>query len=285
MNSSTKCATPDRNYCAPNGKVAALFVDIDGTTVVCQPNFDESAESFAWFMKLRGFNPTEARALMHEIDLSKTEQEGFEVDRYGRSLIDCYHKLVADKKRRFTVEQRTNDERILRSIGMAPFFRPPVDFPNAGPVLSRARKSFRILAMSIGNREAQKFKVRQAGLDSVFDDLLITPRDNKVEIMREVIEDLNIDPRHSAHIGNSMRSDGAALAITNFIYLPLESGWSFDKSKPIPVEKGKDSGFEMFTVRDWREAEERGINRLLRRRKSIDMSAEERRCGHKKSNQ
>jgi hypothetical protein len=99
-----------------------------------------------------------------------------------------------------------------------------------------------------------------------------------VEIVQEVMEDLNIDPYHSAHIGNSMRSDGACLAVTNFIFLPLEAGWSFDKSKPIPTETTKDSGFQMYSVKDWREAEERGINRLLRRRKSVQLGYEEKRC-------
>lgn len=280
---NSRCQTPDRNYCAPNGKLAALFVDIDGTTVVCQPYFDEAAESFAHFMELRGFNGKEARDLMHEVDHAKTELEGFERDRYGRSLIDCYRQMVKRHRRRFSPDEKTQDERILRNIGMAPFFRDPQVFPNAGPVLGRAKHSFMILAVSIGNREAQKYKVRQAGLDPVFDQLFITPRDNKVEIVREVIEDLNIDPHYSGFIGNSMRSDGACLAVTNFIYLPLEAGWSFDKSKAIPQE----TGFQMFEVKDWREAEERGINRLLRRRKSAQMGqpgdeASSRKChGHK----
>lgn len=261
---NSRCQTPDRNYCAPNGKIAALFVDIDGTTVVCQPYFDETGESFEYFMKLRGFDGAEARQLLRDIDHAKTEAEGFERDRYGRSLLDCYRQMVAKKRRRFTPQQKANDERILLSLGMAPYFREPLVFPNAAPVLGRAHHSFLILAVSIGNREAQKFKVRQAGLDPVFDHLFITPRDNKVDIVREVIQDLNIDPQYSAFIGNSRRSDGACLAVTNFIYLPLEAGWSFDHSKPMPTN----TGFEMFEVKDWREAEERGINRLMRRRKT-----------------
>lgn len=275
---NTRCQTPDRNYCSANGKIAALFVDIDGTTVVCQPYFDETADNFAYFMRLRGFDPSEARALLKDIDHAKTELEGFERDRYGRSLIECYNTMVKSKRRRFTAAARQEDERILRSIGMAPYFRQPEVFPNAAPVLGRAHHSFLILAVSIGNREAQKFKVRQAGLDPVFDYLVITPRDNKVDIVRETIEDLNIDAHASAFIGNSLRSDGACLAVTNFIYLPNEAGWSFDHSKPVP----QDTGFQMFSVKDWREAEERGINRLMRRRKSAASVVEEKKhcCGH-----
>ena len=260
----SQCQTMDRNFCSPNGQNAALFVDVDGTILVCQPYFDEAAESFAYFMKRLGFDPNEAVSRLREIDFVKTEKEGFERDRYGRSLIDCYNQLVKQHRRRFSPEQVVQDHRILRYIGSGPFFREPQQFPNAAAVLGRAHHNFLMFAVSIGNREAQKFKVRQAGLDPMFDELIVTSRDDKVEIVQQVIRDWNIDPKMSAFIGNSERSDGACLAATNFVYLPLEAGWSFDKSKQLP----QDTGFEMFPVTDWREAEEKAINRLLRRRKS-----------------
>lgn len=259
----TSCHTPDRNFCAPNNKNAALFVDVDGTILVCQPYFDEAAESFAYFMKLRGFDPEEAKRRLKEVDREKTEREGFERDRFGRSLIEAYRAMVADKRRRFSAEDRTQDEIILRQIGTGPFFREPQLFQNASAVLGRAHHNFLIFAVSIGNREAQKFKVRQAGLDPTFDELIITARDDKAEIVADVIRDYNIDPKLSAFIGNSKRSDGACLAVTNFVYLPLEPGWAFDLSRELPQ-----SDFECFEVKDWREAEEKAINRLVRRRKS-----------------
>jgi FMN phosphatase YigB (HAD superfamily) len=256
----------DRNFCAPNQKNAALFVDVDGTILVCQPYFDEATASFGYFMELRGFDPAEAMKRLGEVDRAKTELEGFERDRFGKSLIDCYRAMVKEKRRRFTDRQKAQDEIILRQIGTGPFFREPQLFPNAAAVLGRAHHNFLIFAVSIGNREAQKYKVRQAGLDPVFDELIITARDDKAEIVSGVIRDWNIDPNLSAFIGNSKRSDGANLAVTNFVYLPLEAGWAFDLSRELP-----ESAFEAFEVKDWREAEEKAINRLVRRRKSMKM--------------
>jgi FMN phosphatase YigB (HAD superfamily) len=258
-----KCQSMDRNFCAPNEKNAALFVDVDGTILVCQPYFDEAAESFGYFMALRGFDKEQAKARLAQVDHEKTEREGFERDRFGKSLIDAYRSLVKEKRRRFTVDQQKQDEIILRQIGMGPFFREPQLFANAAAVLGRAHHNFLIFAVSIGNREAQKYKVRQAGLDPVFDELIITARDDKAEIVAGVIRDWNIDPALSAFIGNSKRSDGANLAVTNFVYLPLEAGWAFDQTRELPQ-----SDFEMFSVKDWREAEEKAINRLVRRRKA-----------------
>lgn len=261
---SQNCKSMDRNVCAPNGKTAALFVDVDGTILVCQPYFDEAAESFAYFMALRGFDAEEAKRRLREIDHQKTELEGFERDRYGKSLIETYRAMVKERRRRFKPEQITQDERILRQIGNGPFFREPQLFPNAAAVLGRAHHNFLIFAVTIGNREAQKYKVRQAGLDPVFDEMLITARDDKTEHVANAIRDYNIDPSMSAFIGNSRRSDGACKTVTNFVYLPLEPGWAFDASREVP-----ESPFEMFEVNNWREAEEKAINRLIRRRKAM----------------
>lgn len=268
------CHTADRNYCAPNDKVAALFVDIDGTLLVCERYFQEAREDFGYFMELRGFKAADAIARLQEIDRVKAEKEGFERDRFGRSLIECYQHLVKEKRRRFSKADQERDTRILRNIGTSPFFREPELFPNALPVLGRARHNFLIVAVSIGNREAQKYKIKQSGISH--DHLIVTMRDDKAEFVAAAIEDLKIDPHLSAFIGNSRRSDGACLAVTNFIYLPLEPGWAYDE-KDLP----KDSCFEVFNVKDWREAEDKAINRLIRRRQSLMGSvAEPEECQH-----
>ena len=41
MNNS-HCRTASRNMCAPQNKIAALFVDIDGTVMECQKYFDRA---------------------------------------------------------------------------------------------------------------------------------------------------------------------------------------------------------------------------------------------------
>jgi FMN phosphatase YigB (HAD superfamily) len=258
-----KCQVPGRNFCAPNGKIAALFVDIDGTISVCEPYFEEAKQRFGYFMSLRGFDRAEAIKLVREIELAYIEKHGFERDALATAMVNAYRRLA----RRKGVRTNKFDRGICEDIGRSPYFREPELFPNAAAVLGRAHHNFRIIAVTIGNREAQKYKVRQAGLATVFDDMIITQRDDKSALVRAAIEDLNIDPRFSAFIGNSLRSDGACLKETNFIYLPMEPGWAFDKAV-LP----RQTGYEVFEVKDWRDAEERGINRILRRRHSVGES-------------
>lgn len=243
--------------CAPNGKVAALFIDLDGTIMECQPYYDSAIERFGFLMAMCGFDKKQAIATLRDIDLGSTHSNGFERDRFPTSMISAYTKLCKDKK----IRRRREIVEICEDIGNSPFFRTPKLFPNAAAVLGRAHHNFLMIAVTIGNREVQKYKVRQGGLDPVFDELIITPNDDKAERVREAIADLNIDPAMSAFIGNSRRSDGACLTETNFIYLPLEKGWSFDQ-----VDLPTDTTFDQFTVKDWRDAEDRAITRLLRKR-------------------
>lgn len=251
------CLVPGRNFCVPNGKIAALFVDIDGTTLVCEPYFKAAKQRFAYYMERLGFDPARALDLAQKTELAYIKKHGFECDALARAMVRTYRQLCREKG--LGVNQ--HDLGICHDIGRSPYFRTPELFPNSAAVLNRAHHSFRIIAVSIGNREAQKYKIRQAGLDTVFDDIIITQYDDKAELVASVIADLGIDPKLSAFIGNSLRSDGACLRVTNFIYLPMEPGWAFDKAD-LP----KETGFETFETKDWREAEERGINRLLRRR-------------------
>lgn len=259
------CRTADRNFCAPHGKIAALFVDVDGTILVCQRYFDQAHANFAHFMKLRGFDAQESLSVLRHIDHSATEKVGFERDRFGKSLVEAYEHMRKLRRKRFKPDEIANDREICENIGRAPFFREPELFPNAATVLGRAHHNFKIFAVTIGNREAQKYKVRQAGLQPVFDELIITSRDDKASLVAQVMKDLNIDPHLSAFIGNSQRSDGACLAHTNFIYLPLEPGWAYDQQALLP----QNSPFEVIEVQDWRQCEERGINSLVRRRRVL----------------
>lgn len=260
------CHTAGRNYCAPNGKVAALFADLDGTQLACQIYFDQATKNFGYFMQLRGFDRDEAIAKLGEIDRKNAEMAaGFERDRFGRSLVECYDYMVKQKKRRFKPADMEQDRLICENIGRAPFFREPELFPNCAAVLGRAHRNFLLYAVTIGNREAQKYKVRQAGLEPIFDELIITSQDNKAELVEQIIQDVNIDPSLSGFIGNSQRSDGACLQHTNFIYLPMEGGWAFDHAHALP----QNSPYQVFNVKDWREAEEQAINRLLRRRRTL----------------
>lgn len=251
-----KCRFPGRNLCAPGGKVAALLVDLDGTVVVCDPYFARARERFGYLMKTEGFSGEDSIALARETYMGYMLSNGAEKDQLALALVHTYKRLCRRAKKKVNPLVLG----ICEDIGNSPFFRDPIVFPNAAQVLTRARHNFLIIAVTMGNREAQKYKVRQAGMGSIFDYIVITPHDNKPERVRELIKDLDLSPEYSAFIGNSTRSDGACLSEMNFIHIPFEKG-VFD-NVDLPVA----SKYETFSVKDWRNAEERGILRLLMRR-------------------
>ncbi len=253
----TPCHSADRNMCCPGGKIAALFVDIDGTAMLCQPYFDGAFEEFATVMELVGVPKDAAKKALGDIYYGSMPHRGFERERFPEGIIETYQHLCKEHK----IEPRADILPVLERIGNAPFFRKPELFPNALQVLTRAQHNFMLIAVTVGDREVQKYKIRQGGLDAIFDETIITFREGKAELVAEAIEDYNIDPNFSAFIGNSVRSDGVCLSETNFIFLPLETSLSKNGDK-LP-----DSNFKSFKVTDWRDAEERAIKRLLRRRK------------------
>ena len=244
--------------CCPGGKIAALFVDIDGTAMICQPYFDGAFEEFATVMELLGVPRDASKKALGDIYYGSMPHRGFERERFPEGIIETYHHLCTEHK----LTPRVDILPVLERIGNAPFFRKPELFANALQVLTRAQHNFKLIAVTVGDREVQKYKIRQGGLDAIFDETIITLREGKEELVREAIEDYNIDPAFSAFIGNSVRSDGVCLSQTNFIYLPLESSLSKNGDK-LPA----DTGFKTFEVVDWRDAEERAIKRLLRQRK------------------
>lgn len=257
---ASKCHTPGRNYCAPNGKIAALFVDVDGTIMECQPYYDGAIAEFATLMSLCGFDRKKAEDTLKRVYYGSMPHRGFERHRLAEAIVEAYGVMCKEHKKR----RRKDVIAICERIGSAPFFRRPRLFENALAVLSRARKQFYIIAVTVGDREVQNYKIRQGGLDAIFDDKIIILKENKADNVREVIKDLNIDPHLSAFIGNSIRSDGATLSETNFVYLPLESSLTRSGDK-LP----ENTGFETFETTDWRDTEERAIQRLIRRRQQL----------------
>ena len=248
------CRTADRNICAPGNKIAALFVDIDGTVMKCQQYFDDAENEF-W--SLCGFNPNHARKVLKDVYYGSMPHRGFENHRFAEALAEAYHRICRENgKRRDKLVSA-----ICKRIGSAPFFNKPELFDDVMPVLTRAKHNFLIIAVTVGSRDPQKYKIRQGGLSAVFDDIIITLSENKAQLVEEVMIDRHINPHYSLFVGNSVRSDGATLARTNFAYLPLETSLA-NAGDAFP----QTDCFELFEVRDWAEFEERAINRLVRRR-------------------
>jgi len=196
-----------------------------------------------------GFDKKHAIEVFREIELQTVKSAGFERENFRKVMVAAYSQLCKEKGKR-----RTRDIiGICEDMGNSPFFRDPKLFPNAAPVLGRAHHNFLVIAVSIGNREAQKYKIRQGGLDPVFDRIIITPNDDKVECVKEVMEDLNIDPAHSAFIGNSLRSDGASLASRTSSICPWRADGRSTMTPsclPIPASRctGRRTGVTLRSV-------------------------------------
>ncbi|MBK8224860.1 MAG: HAD family hydrolase [Candidatus Obscuribacter sp.] len=257
-----KCFAEQRDLITPNGKLAVLCIDMDGTTIECQPYFDEAFEEFALLMSLLGVPHEESTNALKRIYYGSMPHRGFERHRFPEALVETYEDL----RKRFNLTQVPDQQAehfrsLLKGIGSAPFFRRPKLFTDCIQVLTQAHERFLLVAVTVGDYEAQLFKIRQSGLEKLFDDRIITLTEGKDKLVAQLIEDYNIDPEYSAFIGNSVRSDGVCLNVMNFIHVPFETSLSKDGDK-LP----ENTGFKVFPVKNWRDAQENAINRLIRQR-------------------
>ena len=257
-----KCFAEQRDLITPNGKLAVLCIDMDGTTIECQPYFDEAFEEFALLMSLLGVPHEESTNALKRIYYGSMPHRGFERHRFPEALVETYEDL----RKRFNLTQVPDQQAehfrsLLKGIGSAPFFRRPKLFTDCIQVLTQAHERFLLVAVTVGDYEAQLFKIRQSGLEKLFDDRIITLTEGKDKLVAQLIEDYNIDPEYSAFIGNSVRSDGVCLNVMNFIHVPFETSLSKDGDK-LP----ENTGFKVFPVKNWRDAQEHAINRLIRQR-------------------
>lgn len=257
-----KCFAEQRDLITPNGKLAVLCIDMDGTTIECQPYFDEAFMEFSLLMSLLGVPQNESTEALKRIYYGSMPHRGFERHRFPEALVETYENL----KENFALtgvpeDQEEHFRSLLKGIGSAPFFRRPKLFTDCLQVLSRAHERFLLVAVTVGDYEAQLFKIRQSGLEKLFDDRIITLIEGKDKLVAQLIEDYDIDPEYSAFIGNSVRSDGVCLNVMNFIHVPFETSLSKDGDK-LP----ENTGFTTYNVKNWRDAEENAINRLIRKR-------------------
>lgn len=241
----------------------AIFVDIDGTLVVCEPYYVGAKDRFAKLMSLLGYDSNEALDLVKKIDLAKVRSDeykttAFERHRLEDAMVESYEQLAKKSK----VKVDPDIVEMCRDIGQRVFFREPEVFQNVRHVLERAHERFEIIALTIGNLQAQMYKLEQAGLSQYFDDVTVISTDNKVEVIAELIKDRGINARYSVMIGNSVISDKPCLDHTNVIMLPFEGGFGHhDGEGPKNPDK-----YTLWELSDWREAEERAIKRLIRQR-------------------
>jgi len=118
----------------------------------CQPDFDKAIARFGYLMALIGFVKKHAIATLREIDLRNAKAEGFERDRFPRSIVQAYSTLCKEKGMR----RRKEIIELCQDIGSSPFFREPNCFQMLQQFLAAAHHNFLIIAVPIGNREGSE---------------------------------------------------------------------------------------------------------------------------------
>lgn len=244
-----------RDLEAPQGEAAAIF-DWDGTIAECHPLYQSAKELFGHFMERCGFDRQQAMHYFREAEIRETEGNAFDRHHLSRPMIDAYQELCREHGR----QPKDSDIDICKALGQGPFFQEPVVFENAVEVLNELRKRFRLFVVTIGDTDVQGYKVKKSGLKPLFDKVIISSRRDKDARVAKLMQENNLDPRHCVFVGNSPRSDGITLKVTNFIHQTLEGGLVFEMAD-LP----QNTGFQSYTTADWLETY-KVFQELIRRR-------------------
>ena len=137
----------------------------------------------------------------------------------------------------------------------------PVELlPGVEDVVAELGKEYPLLLITKGDLFDQESKLARSGLGGYFRHVEIV-REKDATVYSTILGKHGIAPDNFLMVGNSVRSDGICLKKTNLIYLPLEA------SLPKATDKfPENTGFTHYNVNNWREAEQRAINRLIRQR-------------------
>jgi hypothetical protein len=223
---------------------------MDGTTIECQPYFDEAFDEFAILMGLLGVPELESQNALKRIYYGSMPHRGFERHRFPEALVETYRDL-RDKFNltQVTPEQEDKFFSLLKGIGSAPFFRKPKLFADCVQVLTQAHERFLLVAVTVGDYEAQLFKIRQSGLEKLFDDRIITLEEGKDKLVAQLIKEQH-RPRVLASSATAS-PDGVCLNVMNFI---RALGTSVQDGDKLPEHRLQHVQGEELTRREYHQS-------------------------------
>lgn len=187
------------------GKI--IIFDLDDVLMMTIQWYWARWEMFKYVMSQLGFGQYEHEIIdtLNSIDGANVERNGFEPEAFGWAMGETYGHYCA-------MEGRVPDEetrKAIEDIGHSVFVHRPILYPGVKEALGRLREGGHVLyCITKGDVPNQTRKVREAGLEAYFEEVIVVP-DDKAPALRSLIE------RHQGSagksdvyfVGNSLRSD------------------------------------------------------------------------------
>lgn len=206
-----------------------LLIDADDTLWENNIYFEQAIHAFIEFLDHSSLTPAEVRAVIDEFERIL----GYGSANFTNSLVETYRRL-AEK------DYREEDIWRVRQFGEQIRSHPLQFLEGVEETLDYLSARHDLILLTKGDRDEQLLKVERSGVERFFREVVIV-HEKDVATYRQILSQLQLDPKETWMIGNSPRSDinPALAAGLNAIFIPHAHTWHFEHEEVTPIDDGR----------------------------------------------
>lgn len=206
-----------------------LLIDADDTLWENNIYFERAIHAFISFLDHSRLTPQEVRAVLDEME----RLMGYGSVNFTRSLVETYRRLAER-------DLQDEDVRQVQHFGEQIRTHPLELMDGVRETLDYLSPRHDLFLLTKGDVEEQKLKIERSGIEHYFRQVEIVP-EKDAATYRRIIEELQVDPRHTWMIGNSPRSDinPALTAGLNAVYIPHPHTWHMEHEEVLHSGQGQ----------------------------------------------
>lgn len=206
-----------------------LLIDADDTLWENNIYFERAIHAFISFLDHSRLTPQEVRAVLDEME----RLMGYGSVNFTRSLVETYRRLAER-------DLQDEDVRQVQHFGEQIRTHPLELMDGVRETLDYLSPRHDLFLLTKGDVEEQKLKIERSGIEHYFRQVEIVP-EKDAATYRRIVEELQVDPRHTWMIGNSPRSDinPALTAGLNAVYIPHPHTWHMEHEEVLHSGKGQ----------------------------------------------
>lgn len=207
----------------------SLLIDADDTLWENNIYFEQATHHFLDFLDHSRLSRAEVRLVIDEIE----KLMGYGTANFTKSLLETYQRLA---------EKEINQEDLqqVRLFGEQINSHPLELLEGVRETLAYLANRHDLTLLTKGDQEEQKLKIERSGIEEFFQQALIVPEKNQ-ETYKQIVSELQLDPRKTWMIGNSPRSDiNPALAVgLNAVFIPHPHTWHLEHEETATPEQSQ----------------------------------------------
>jgi len=206
-----------------------LLIDADDTLWENNIYFEQAIHAFIEFLNHSSLSSAEVRVVLDEIERFM----GYGSANFTNSLVETYRRLTEK-------DIRDEDVRHVRQLGEQLRSRPLQLLDGVKETLDYLYTRHDLVMLTKGDREEQELKVERSGIKHFFKRVVVV-HEKDASIYRQVLNQLQFDPKDTWMIGNSPRSDiNPALAVgLNAVYIPHPHTWHLEHEEVSAPGEGQ----------------------------------------------